>query len=91
MTLEQYNERKKALQKEIVSLREEFINANRPCDIDELVEITRRDNSKITGIAKSFAILEDGLVYVTSLSIGKSKKKYISKPYKEIKKVDFVI
>lgn len=91
MTLEQYNERKKGLQQELVSLREEFINTNRPCDIDELVEITRRDNSKITGIAKSFGILEDGLVYVTSLNIGKSKKKYISKPYKEIKKVDFVI
>ena len=91
MTLTQYNERKKALQQELVSLREEFINTNRPCDIDELVEITRRDNSKITGIAKSFGILEDGLVYVTSLSIGKSKKKYISKPYKQIKKFDFVI
>ena len=88
MTLEQYNERKKALHQEIVTLREEFINTNKPCEIEDLVEITRRDNSKITGIAKSFGILEDGLVYVTSISIGKSKKKYISKPYKDIKKVD---
>lgn len=85
MNREEYNAQRKKFQEDIVNLRESYIELNKPCNIDEIVEITRRDGSKIVGQAKSFGILEDGLVYVTSLAVGKSKKKYISKPYKEIK------
>lgn len=88
MTKEKYEEQKKYLQNEIVKLREDYIEINKPCNVDEVVEITRRDGSKVVGQAKTFGILEDGLVYVTSLAVGTSKKKYISKPYRDIQKVE---
>jgi hypothetical protein len=75
MQIEVINEEKR-------TAREMYIQSNKPCEIDQEVEI--QAHSKIIGKAKSFAIFQDGNVYVSSVSVSKSKTVYISKPYKSI-------
>ena len=70
-----------------LDLREQYIKKCKPCDIDDLVEITTISGTKKTGVAKSFKIFLDD-VFVDSLNIGKSKKIYFSKPYESIRIIE---
>ena len=88
MTKETYNKILETLKIQIEVIndekrtaREMYIQSNKPCEIDQEVEI--QAHSKIIGKAKSFAIFQDGNVYVSSVLVG-SKSVYISKPYKSI-------
>ena len=69
-------------------LKASYINECKLCDVDELVEITRTNGTKITGLAKTFRILQDGDVYVDSLWVNTAKKVYFSQPYQSLKIVD---
>ena len=90
MTKETYNKIIETLKMQIEVIndekktaREMYIRANKPCEIDQEIEI--QAHTKIVGKAKSFAIFQDGNVYVSSVAISGSKSVYISKPYKSIK------
>lgn len=69
------------------SLKEEFIKESKPCEVDDIVEITRNDGSKLIGTAKTFAIFNDE-VFVSSMFVGKTRKVYFTKPYKSLTKID---
>lgn len=73
------------LEKKKSELRDAYITACKPCEVDDLVEIVRHSGLKTTGQAKTFRILQDGDVYVDSVNVGASKKVYFSQPYKSLK------
>lgn len=61
-----------------------YIYLNKPCEIDDLVKITR-DSGRVTiGHVKSFGIFHDKHVYVTAIKPEKGAQQYISQPYKSI-------
>lgn len=69
------------------SLKEQFIKECKPCEIDDIIEITRNDGSKLIGVAKTFAIFNDE-VFVSSIFVAKTRKVYFSKPYKALTKLE---
>lgn len=73
------------LEKKKSELRDAYITACKPCEVDDLVEIVRHSGLKTTGQAKTFRILQDGNVYVDSVNVGASKKIYFSQPYESLK------
>jgi hypothetical protein len=73
------------LEEQKAQLRNAYIQSNKPCEVDQLVEIIKSNGKKITGVAKTFRILQDGNVYVDSINVGTTKKVYFSQPYKSIK------
>lgn len=100
MTLESQDPRERhrgrvaALELSIMRLKESiqrekkrYIEECAPCKIGDIVEI-KRSTSKVTGVARSFEILEDNNVYVTSVDVGRSKRVYITKPYLSIRVIE---
>jgi hypothetical protein len=84
-SLEKIKKEMAELEKKKSELKEQYIRACKPCEVDDLVEIVRYSGLKTTGQAKTFRILQDSNVYVDSVNIGKSKKVYFSQPYKSLK------
>lgn len=69
----------------ITKIREEYIEANKPCEKDQRVKITRKSGRVTTGLAKDFGILHDKGVYVLAIKPdNESKQVYISEPYTNI-------
>ena len=68
------------------SIREAYIQANKPCEIDDLVEITLASGRKAKGHVHEFGILQDKGVYVTAYRdpSNKTKLKYISAPHGQV-------
>jgi len=62
---------------------DQYINTCKPCEKDQFVSITLSSGRVVSGNAKSFGILSDGNVYLTSYKDG-SKMKYITTPYQSI-------
>jgi hypothetical protein len=84
-SLEEIKKQIAELEKKKSDLRDAYISACKPCEVDDLVEITRHSGLKTTGQAKTFRILQDGNVYVESVNVGTSKKIYFSQPYESLK------
>jgi hypothetical protein len=76
-------------------LREDYIQASKPCNVGDEVEVVFHSGKKAHGIAKDFAILHGNNVYLSAYSLienGKEKSKiaYISAPYKSIRVINQV-
>jgi hypothetical protein len=84
-TIERIKKEIKQLETIKTQIGQEYIETNKPCEVDQLVEIVTSAGRRITGEAKTFRIMQDYNVYIDSLNIGKSKRIYISQPYKSIK------
>lgn len=67
----------------INELRNQFIEANKPCEKGEMVEIVLASGRKVSGEAVSFGILQDKEVHITAYKDG-AKIKYISVPNKSV-------
>lgn len=94
MTKEQYLQLKADLDLQIsllndkkIELKASYIDACKPCELEDIVEIIRNNDSKVIGKVKTFGLFNDE-VFVTSIFVGKSKKVYFTKPYKSIVKTD---
>jgi hypothetical protein len=65
-------------------IKQEYVEMNRPCELDRMVEIELGSGRKVTGIVKKFGILGDKEVCVTAYQVGTGMK-YITTPHKGIK------
>lgn len=90
MKKEEYLEELKGINDEIKvqeklkeTLRDYYIEKNKPCDIDDDVQIILGSGRKVRGLVKSFGILKDKMVHITSYKEG-SAVKYITTPTKEV-------
>jgi uncharacterized protein Veg len=72
------------------ALREAYIQANKPCNIGDMVEITLNSGRKAIGEAHEFGILQDKGVYITAYRdpANKTKLRYISAPHGEVKQIN---
>ena len=61
-----------------------YIDKNKPCNIDDEVQITLSSGRKVSGTAKTFGILKDKMVHITSYKEG-SNMKYITEPTEDVK------
>lgn len=91
MTKQNYIELVAQIRKNIADLEEtqqqiraEYIETNRPCQVDDTVEIVLGSGRVVTGLAKQFGILSDKEVCVTGY-MESNKMKYITTPYQSIK------
>ena len=76
----QIKEKKEAIHQ----LTKDYIDANKPCELETLVKITR-DSGRVTiGHVKSFAIFSDRNVYASAIKPEKGAQQYISQPYKSL-------
>ncbi len=66
-------------------IRDQYIEECRPCNPGDMIEITKQSGNKVTGVAKTFRILQDQNVYVDSIDVGKTTKVYFSQPYKSLR------
>ena len=62
----------------------DYIDANKPCEIDDEVEIILGSGRKVLGSVASFGILKDATVCITSYKVGNNAK-YITTPHKGVK------
>lgn len=93
MTREEYEESKQQLlalredkltyAKELSELRSEYIDANKPYEKGQKVEIVLASGRKVRGTIESFSIFFDGNVYVDCYR-DNYLRKYISTPYQSI-------
>jgi hypothetical protein len=80
----------KAMEKDCLdkrnALKEAYIQANKPCSINDLVEITLGSGRKSKGNVHEFGILQDKGVYITAYRdpSNKTKLKYISAPHGKV-------
>lgn len=74
----------KELNEFVGKLSNDYIDANKPCEMDDLVKITRHSGRITIGHVKGFGILNDKGVYVTAIKPEKGAQQYISTPYKLI-------
>lgn len=68
----------------INQLTSDYIEANKPCEVETLVKITRYSGRVTIGHVKSFAIFSDKNVYVNAIKPLDGTQQYISQPYKSI-------
>lgn len=92
MTKEQYKEFKEQMKesrskltKQESEAREAYVEANKPCEVGQHVEVINYAGRKIEGSAKGFSIGNDLEVYVDAISPLKGSTIYLSKPHKSIK------
>jgi len=67
------------------SLRSEFIELNKPCNIGDSIEVITHGDRKVKGIAHSFSINSTSDVYVSSIKPLKGAIVYLSIAHKSIK------
>ena len=78
--------RRKAIKKANTDINQaelDYIEANKPCNIGDKVEITLGSGRKAIGEALSFGILKDANVCITSYKKGAGTK-YITTPHKGV-------
>ena len=68
----------------INELTAKYIDANKPCELETMVKITRDSGRVSIGVVKSFAIFMDKNVYVSAIKPEKGAQQYISQPYKSL-------
>jgi hypothetical protein len=92
MTKEQYikeleiiSEANFKLTKRKLELRSEYIEANKPCNIDDIIEVVTNGGRKVVGEAKSFEINQHKDVFVSSIEPETGSRVYLSDAHKSIK------
>ncbi len=92
MNKEDYQNAKKKIAEEqsnlvklFSELKIEYIEANKPCDKEQLIEVINKGNRKIIGNAKGFAISKDLNVYVDAIKLVNGGMVYLSVEHKSIK------
>lgn len=95
MTKEQYIDHKLGIQEEIKflekkkeELKQKYIDANKPCDIDQVVTCVHLSGRKETMMPKTFGVFRDE-VFITSFKAVKNGKeestlRYISNGHGEV-------
>jgi hypothetical protein len=74
----------KSKTEQLEKLKQSYIDKNKPCELEQLVKITRESGRVSTGVVKGFGILNDKNVYVTSIKPLIGTQVYISVPYLSI-------
>ncbi len=85
----------KAIHEQLAQLKEEFIEANKPCEVDEFVELIRENNVRTTGQVKEFGISAKDEIYVKTIIVTKQSARkgtsvgrvYLSKPPLSFRKI----
>lgn len=89
MTKEFYLEERERLNKELVELRENYIEANKPFSIGTNIKMMLFSGRIVDGIILSLDISKDKQVYVTSYKCNKDNKvKYCTVPQQKYKLMD---
>lgn len=73
------------LVKKLSDLRSQYIESNKPCNIDQLIEVINNGGRKIVGQAKGFSISVNSDVYVDAIKPSSGGMVYLSKPHNSIK------
>lgn len=81
---EQLSLQKSLFSKNIQTNRSIYIEANKPCNLGDKVQIILNSGRKAIGVAHAFGILQDGNVHVVEYKQGKHSK-YISAPNQSVK------
>lgn len=77
--LEFLNEKRRKLDEQKEAWKNQYIESNKPCSLDDNVQIELRDGRKVKGSVKSFGILQNQSVCITSYVDAKDNKtKYIT-------------
>lgn len=88
MTKEYYEEALEQYKQAQARLREEYIEANKPCNIDDHVEIVLASGRVVRGWVKEISILSDKKVCITAYSEidtdNKTKMRYITTPHGQV-------
>jgi hypothetical protein len=77
----------KQQQEKLITLKNQYIEDNKFCEIGQKVKIQLASDRIIEGKVNSFGIFPDKNVYVNSYINDKNKTIYITIPYKRIKLV----
>ena len=87
--LEQLKQESQSIAEKMSKLKETYIGSNKPCEVDDLVEIVLQSGRKAKGEAKTFGILSDGNVHVISYKeVGeKTGMRYITVPTQSVVKI----
>jgi hypothetical protein len=75
-------EERQLLNQKAVEWRQEYIEANKPCEIDQMIRLTSSGGNIYEGKAKDFSLFNDEVI-VTRIEVN-GKSKHISKPAKSI-------
>jgi hypothetical protein len=75
-------EERQLLNQKVTEWRQEYINANKPCEIDQMIRLTSSGGNVYEGKAKDFSLFNDEVI-VTRIEVN-GKNKHISKPAKSI-------
>lgn len=78
-------EQQSNLVKQLFELRKKYIESNKPCEKEQLIEVVNNGNRKIIGNAKGFGISKDLNVYVDSIKLVNGGMVYLSVEHKSIK------
>ncbi len=88
MTKEVYEEKLELLKTAQVELRNEYIETNKPCNIDDHVEIVLASGRIVRGWVREFGILADKKVCITTYSETDAdntlKQRYITTPHGKV-------
>lgn len=71
------------LNKLMTQIELDYIEDNKPCDLEDEVEIILGSDRRVKGVVASFGILVDATVCITSYKDG-SQTKYITTPHKKV-------
>ena len=85
--LEQLKQESQSIAEKMSKLKEAYIGSNKPCEVDDLVEIVLQSGRKVKGEAKTFGILSDGNVHVISYKATEGGMKYITVPTQSVVKI----
>lgn len=69
----------KTAEKALVQLSKDYIESSKPCNTEDTVNIVLQSGRKVSGVVKTFGILVDKNVHVTSYKDGNTMK-YITAP-----------
>jgi hypothetical protein len=75
-------EERQLLNQKATEWRQEYIEANKPCEIDQMIRLISSGGNVYEGKAKDFSLFNDEVI-VTRIEVN-GKNKHISKPSKKI-------
>ncbi len=80
---ESQKEKTSLINKELKKLVENYIELNKPCNVNDFAEIKLRSGKVVKGIVLEFGILHDGYVHPIAYKDG-GKTKYITVPTQKL-------
>jgi hypothetical protein len=75
-------EERQLLNQKATEWRQEYINANKPCEIDQMIRLISSGGNVYEGKAKDFSLFGDE-IFVNKIEVN-GKNRYIDKPAKSI-------